>query len=57
MFIAEGGPDCIIDNFDGVLHCMNLTLHKYVPAENEDPEKLPELVIEEKHCEYVPTYQ
>ena len=58
VFIAEGGPECIESQQDGLACCLNESFGSYVPKEWTDPEhgKMPDiediplLILDLKHC-------
>lgn len=54
LFVAEGGPECIENNFDNVMKCVNETASSYTEDGSdmsEDlPQILPQLLLDEKQC-------
>ncbi|XP_071444692.1 27 kDa hemolymph protein-like [Hetaerina americana] len=50
LFIAEGGPDCMMEKQNEVKNCLNSTLSKHLPKQMPEAENLPSFVIEEAQC-------
>ncbi|XP_046388825.1 27 kDa hemolymph protein-like [Ischnura elegans] len=50
LFIAEGGPDCMMEKQNEVKNCLNSTLSRHLPKQMPDAESLPSFVIEEQQC-------
>ena len=53
MFIAEGGPECLVANEEAIQTCVNKTITKNLPQETLSVDNLPSLVFGEEQCRSV----
>ncbi|XP_077291710.1 27 kDa hemolymph protein-like [Arctopsyche grandis] len=51
LFIAEGGPECLMDKQDAIQVCINSSMSKYIPTETPSLENLPELLMKSEQCD------
>ena len=57
MFIAEKGPECLSDKKEAVIHCINSTFGKHLPAGTPNINALPQLLLGANECKDVCSLQ
>lgn len=51
VFIAEGGPECLKEQFEGIEKCINTSFSHYIPKQVPmEQEDIPVFTMNEKEC-------